>query len=57
MVVKSISLTLARNYLSIANRLPFGISSAAAIFKRAMDSLLQGISSTAARLDDVIDRN
>ena len=35
-------------------RLPFGVSSAPAIFQRVMDSLLQGIPSVAAYLDDIL---
>ena len=35
-------------------RLPFGISSAPAIFQRTMDSLLQGIPQTCIYLDDIL---
>lgn len=36
------------------NRLPFGISSAPAIFQRTIESLLQGIENTAVYIDDII---
>ncbi|XP_020898619.1 uncharacterized protein K02A2.6, partial [Exaiptasia diaphana] len=36
------------------NRLPFGISSATAIFQRTIESLLQGIENTAVYIDDII---
>ena len=36
------------------NRLPFGISSAPAIFQRCMDSLLQGIPQVSVYLDDIL---
>lgn len=36
------------------NRLPFGVTSAPAIFQRTMDSLLQGIPHVAAYLDDIL---
>lgn len=36
------------------NRLPFGVSSAPAIFQRTMDSLLQGIPHVAVYLDDIL---
>ena len=36
------------------NRLPFGISSAPAIFQRTMDSLLQGVPHVAVYLDDIL---
>ena len=36
------------------NRLPFGVSSAPAIFQRTMDSLLQGLSHVTAALDDIL---
>ena len=35
-------------------RLPFGVSSAPAIFQRTMDSLLQGIPQTCVYLDDIL---
>ena len=37
-----------------SNRLPFGISSAPAIFQRTMDSLLQGVPHVAVYLDDIL---
>ena len=36
------------------NRLPFGISSAPAIFQRTMENILQGITQVAVYLDDII---
>ena len=36
------------------NRLPFGVSSAPAIFQRTMESLLQGIPHTVVYLDDIL---
>lgn len=36
------------------NRLPFGVSSAPAIFQRMMESLLQGLPQVAVYLDDII---
>ena len=36
------------------NRLPFGVSTAPAIFQRSIDSLLQGIPNVCAYLDDII---
>ena len=36
------------------NRLPFGVSTAPAIFQRTIDSLLQGIPNVCAYLDDII---
>ena len=35
-------------------RLPFGVSSAPAIFQRIMDQLLQGVKFTVCRLDDIL---
>lgn len=36
------------------NRLPFGVSSAPAIFQRTMDSLLQGIPGASSYIDDIV---
>ncbi len=36
------------------SRLPFGVSSAPAIFQRAMDSLIQGVPHTVAYMDDLL---
>lgn len=36
------------------NRLPFGVSSAPAIFKRVMDTLLQGFEGVSTYIDDII---
>ena len=36
------------------NRLPFGVSTAPAIFQRTIDSLLQGIPNVCAYLDDIL---
>ena len=35
-------------------RLPFGVSSAPAIFQRIMDQLLKGVKFTVCRLDDIL---
>ena len=40
--------------LFIYNRLPFGVSTAPAIFQRIVDSLLQGIANVVAYLDDIL---
>jgi len=36
------------------SRMPFGISSAPAIFQRAMDNILQGLSNVLCYLDDIL---
>ena len=40
--------------LFVYNRLPFGVSSAPAIFQRTMESLLQGLPHVAVYLDDIL---
>jgi len=40
--------------LFVYNRLPFGVSTAPAIFQRIVDSLLQGIPNVVAYLDDIL---
>ena len=36
------------------NRLPFGVASAPAVFQRAMDSILQGMSHVICYIDDIL---
>ena len=40
--------------LLIWNRLPYGVSSATAIFQQTMDSVLRGCKSTVCRVDDIL---
>lgn len=40
--------------LFVYNRLPFGVSSAPAIFQRVMDSLFQGCEGVSMYLDDIL---
>ena len=45
---------ITQNGLFQYTRLPFGVSSAPAIFQRTMDNLLQGIPQVCVYLDDIL---
>ncbi len=50
---KCLTITTSKGLFSY-NRLPFGIASAPAIFQRAMDQILQGLSNVHCYLDDIL---